>query len=160
MSDVSLQLPEMALRTASSPSNSPASRCSACRDRSGPAMCTRAARGPLGLVSPALKRSASGRLIPMRKSGDWWRHTQGERRAIFDGSSHRLARSLSCLPAIARALLRGGDPGEPHADLAWFEFFLAEAGAFGDLLAKRRSTPEWAHVDRELEVRVSRSTRA
>lgn len=118
---------------------------------------TRAERGPLDHASPGLKRpeSTSGCLIPMRKSDDWWRHTQDERRAIFEEGSHHIARSMKYLPAIARALLHSRDLGEPHDFLAWFEFDPADAGAFRDLLAELRSTPEWTYVDRELEIWVT-----
>ncbi|WP_200946873.1 MULTISPECIES: hypothetical protein [unclassified Roseateles] len=62
------------------------------------------------------------------------------------------------LPAIARRLHHGRDLGEaePFDFLTWFEFAPGHASAFDDLLAALRASPEWAYVDRELEIRLAR----
>ncbi len=39
--------------------------------------------------------------------------------------------------------------------LTWFEFAPADAGRLEDLVARLRAT-EWAYVDREVDVRLSR----
>lgn len=118
-------------------------------------------RGPLDQASPSLRRpeATSGCLIAIRKTDDWWRHTQDERRAIFEEGSHHIARSMKYLPAIARALLQSRDLGEPHDFLAWFEFAPTDVGAFSELLAELRSTEEWTYVNREVEVWVNQVDR-
>lgn len=61
-------------------------------------------------------------IIPITKSGAWWRLAQDERREIFEESSHHIAIGLEYLPAVARELYHGRDLGEPFDFLAWFEY--------------------------------------
>jgi len=97
-------------------------------------------------------------LIPIRKNAAWWALTQDERRAVFEVQSHHTEIGLRYLPAIARRLHHCRDLGEaePFDFLTWFEFAPEHASAFDDLLAALRASPEWAYVDRELELRLSR----
>lgn len=97
-------------------------------------------------------------LIPIRKSAAWWALTQDERRAVFEAQSHHTEIGLRYLPAIARRLHHCRDLGEdePFDFLTWFEFAPEHEAAFDALLAALRATPEWAFVDREVEIRLSR----
>lgn len=108
-----------------------------------------------GLGRPQARCAA---LIPIRKTAAWWALTQDERRAVFEAQSHHTEIGLRYLPAIARRLHHCRDLGEaePFDFLTWFEFAPEHASAFDDLLAALRATPEWAYVDRELEIRLSR----
>jgi len=107
-----------------------------------------------GLGRPAARCAA---LIPIRKTAAWWALTQDERRAVFEAQSHHTEIGLRYLPAIARRLHHCRDLGEaePFDFLTWFEFAPGHASAFDDLLAALRASPEWAYVDREVEVRLS-----
>lgn len=97
-------------------------------------------------------------LIPIRKSAAWWAMTQDERRAVFEAQSHHTELGLRYLPAIARRLHHCRDLGEDESFdfLTWFEFAPEHAAAFDALLAALRATPEWAFVEREVEIRLSR----
>jgi hypothetical protein len=97
-------------------------------------------------------------LIPMRKNAQWWAMTQDERRKIFEEQSHHTVTGLKYLPAIARRLHHCRDLGEhePFDFLTWFEFAKADTAAFDQLLVELRATPEWAFVDREVEIRLVR----
>ncbi len=108
-----------------------------------------------GLGRPAARCAA---LIPIRKTAAWWALTQDERRAVFEAQSHHTEIGLRYLPAIARRLHHCRDLGEaePFDFLTWFEFAPEHVSAFDDLLAALRASPEWAYVDRELEIRLSR----
>lgn len=108
-----------------------------------------------GLGRPEARCAA---LIPIRKNAAWWALTQDERRAVFEAQSHHIEIGLRYLPAIARRLHHCRDFAEPQPFdfLTWFEFAPAHASAFDDLLGALRATPEWAFVDREVELRLSR----
>jgi chlorite dismutase len=95
-------------------------------------------------------------LIPIRKSEAWWSMAQDERRAVFEDRSRHIALSMKYLPAVARRLHHARDLGEPFDFLTWFEFAPEHAAAFDDLLAELRASPEWAYVEREVEIRVRR----
>jgi hypothetical protein len=107
------------------------------------------------LGRPACTRAA---LIPIRKSTAWWAMTQDERRAVFEAQSKHIALGLQYLPAIARRLHHCRDLGtdEPFDFLTWFEYAPADAEAFEDLVGRLRATPEWAFVEREIDIRLSR----
>jgi hypothetical protein len=115
-------------------------------------------KGQLDAVSPPLGRAEATRaaLIPIRKSSKWWGLAQDERRAIFEERSHHIADSLKYLPRIARRLYHSRDLGEPFDFLTWFEFAPADSQAFEELVAMLRSREEWAFVDREVDIRLSR----
>lgn len=108
-----------------------------------------------GLGRPQATRGA---LIPLRKSDAWWALTQDERRAVFEEQSQHVRIGMKFLPAIARRLHHCRDlgPAEPFDFLTWFEYAPEETNAFDDLVAQLRSSPEWAYVAREVDIRVER----
>lgn len=106
-----------------------------------------------GLGRPASTRAV---LIPIRKTSEWWELAQDERRAIMEERSHHIGIGLEYLPAIARRLHHCREFGEPFDFLTWFEFAADHAGMFDEMLMRLRATEEWAYVEREVEVRVSR----
>jgi hypothetical protein len=97
-------------------------------------------------------------LISIRKSPAWWALTQDERRAVFEAQSHHIAIGLRYLPAVARRLHHCRDLGatEPFDFLTWFDYAPEHESAFDDLLATLRASPEWAYVDREVDIRLVR----
>jgi hypothetical protein len=114
----------------------------------------------LTAVSPLLGRieATAAALIPIRKSEAWWKLGQDERRAIFEESSGHIARSMRHLPAVARRLHHARDLGEPFDFLTWFEFAPQHADAFEDLVSELRTTEEWTFVEREVDIRLVRSS--
>ena len=104
-----------------------------------------------GIGRPQCTRAA---LIPIRKSDAWWALAQDERRALL-AESH-ITIGLDYLPAVARRLHHSRDIGEPFDFLTWFEYAPEHSGQFEDLVGRLRTTPEWSHVDREVDVRLSR----
>lgn len=96
-------------------------------------------------------------LIPIRKSAAWWDLTQEERRDIFEAQSHHIADSMKYLPAIARQLYHARDLGQPFDFLTWFEYAPEHADNFEHLVAHLRQTPEWAYVEREVDIRLTRA---
>ena len=96
-------------------------------------------------------------LIPIRKSPEWWALAQDERRTIFEERSRHIGIGLEYLPAVARRLHHGRDLGEPFDFLTWFEYPAAASDAFEELVSRLRATAEWRYVDREVDIRLSRS---
>ena len=98
-------------------------------------------------------------LIPIRKNAKWWALTQDERRQIFEEQSHHTQIGLEYLPAVARRLHHCRDLAEPEPFdfLTWFEFAKKDTAEFDRLLARLRATAEWNYVEREVEVRLSRT---
>lgn len=98
-------------------------------------------------------------LIPIRKNAAWWGMTQDERRRIFEETSHHNQIGLDYLPAIARRLhhCRDLNEAEPFDFLTWFEFAQEDTKAFDELLSRLRATEEWKYIEREVEVRFTRS---
>jgi len=45
---------------------------------------------------------------------------------------------------------------EPFDFLTWFEYAPQDAGAFDELVGRLRATEEWAYVDREVDIRLTR----
>lgn len=117
-----------------------------------------AERASLRSLEPTLGREDARRaaLIPITKSAEWWELAQDERREIFEERSRHIATGLRYLPAIARRLYHSRDLGEPFDFLTWFEYAASEATAFEELVGLLRATPEWRHVVREVDVRLSR----
>jgi chlorite dismutase len=113
-----------------------------------------AGQEPLGRVE-----STRAALIPIAKSEAWWELPQDERRRIFEESSHHVATGLEYLPDIARRLHHGRDLGEPFDFLTWFEFAPEHASAFEELVDRLRETEEWAYIEREIDIRLSRKRR-
>lgn len=105
-----------------------------------------------GLGRPEVTRAA---LIPIRKSEDWWKLAQDERREILEGQSRHIATGLNYLPAIARRLYHCRDIDEPFDFLTWFEYSPGDSDAFEELVDKLRKTTEWEYVDREVDIRLT-----
>ena len=106
-----------------------------------------------GLGRPA---SSCAALIPIRKSAAWWALTQDERREVFEAQSRHIGIGMAYLPAIARRLHHCRDlgPDEPFDFITWFEYAPGDEAAFDDLLAALRASPEWAYVEREVDLRL------
>jgi chlorite dismutase len=96
-------------------------------------------------------------LIPIRKSDAWWSMAQDERRVIFEERSRHIALSMKYLPAVARRLHHARDLGEPFDFLTWFEFAPEHEAAFDALLRELRASEEWRYVEREVEIRLTRT---
>ncbi|MBY0587085.1 chlorite dismutase family protein [bacterium] len=109
---------------------------------------------------PGRPEATRGVLIPIRKSSTWWTMTQDERRTIFEERSQHVAASMKYLPAIARRLHHSRDLGEPFDFLTWFEYAPKFERDFNELLAMLRASEEWAFVDREIDIRLTRSVPA
>jgi hypothetical protein len=95
-------------------------------------------------------------LIPIRKSPAWWALTQDERRTIFEEQSHHTRIGLQYLPAVARRLhhCRDLSGNEPFDFLTWFEFAPEHEDSFNQMVTELRASPEWAYVEREIDIRV------
>jgi len=119
---------------------------------------TEAERLALQTRQPPLGRASATKaaLIPVRKSDRWWSLAQDERRAIFEERSHHVDTGLRYLPAVARRLHHCRDLGEPFDFLTWFEYAPEDEKDFEQLLGQLRRTEEWAYVEREVDVRLSR----
>jgi Chlorite dismutase len=106
-----------------------------------------------GLGRPTARCAA---LIPIRKTAAWWAMTQDERREIFQARSQHIDIGLRALPAVARRLYHCRDlPGpQPFDFLTWFEFAPEHVGTFDDMLRALRASPEWHHVEREVDIRL------
>ncbi len=102
--------------------------------------------------------ATSAAMIPIHKRAEWWALPHHERRAIFEERSHHIAGTLAYLPRIARRLHHGRDLGEPFDFITWFEFAPADGAAFDELVGMLRATEEWTYVEREVDIRLSRST--
>ncbi|MEX2215522.1 MAG: chlorite dismutase family protein [Phycisphaeraceae bacterium] len=114
----------------------------------------------LNAVSPALGRveATCAALIPIRKSAAWWALAQDERRAIVEERSHHIDIGLHYLPAVARRLHHCRDLGaEPFDFLTWFEFAPCDVKPFEELVSRLRETDEWSYVEREMDLRLTRS---
>jgi len=98
-------------------------------------------------------------LIPIRKNAAWWALTQDERREVFEAQSAHIAIGLRYLPAIARRLHHCRDLGseEPFDFLTWFDYAPQDEAAFEQLLDALRRSPEWAYVEREVDIRLARA---
>lgn len=119
------------------------------------AMALRSRQAPLG--RPQATHAA---LIPIRKTPAWWALPQDERRAIYQDRSGHTSMGLNYLPQIARRLHHSHDLGEPFDFLTWFEFAPEHEGLFEQLLAELRATEEWTYVDREIDIRLERTSPA
>jgi chlorite dismutase len=108
-----------------------------------------------GLGRPIATHAA---LIPIRKTAGWWSLTQDRRREILEEQSGHIETGIRYLPAIARRLHHCRDLAteEPFDFLTWFEFSPADEPRFEELLGALRATREWDHVDREVDVRLTR----
>lgn len=111
-------------------------------------------RGQAGLHRPEATRAA---LIPIRKTPAWWGLAQDERRAIFEDQSRHNAIGMEYIPPVARQLVHCRDVGGEFDFLTWFEYAPEHADAFERLSDRLRATPEWRFVEREVDIRLSRS---
>jgi hypothetical protein len=85
-----------------------------------------------------------------------WALTQDERRELFESRSAHIATGLRYLPAVARRLHHGRDPGEPFDVITWFEYAPSRASAFEELVGELRRSEEWKYVVREVDIRLVR----
>ena len=113
----------------------------------------------LAAVQPPIGRpqATCAAWIPIKKSAAWWQLPQDERRAIFEDRSSHIATGLRYLPAVARRLHHSYDLDEPFDFLTWFEYAPADSDRFEELVRALRQTEEWRYVEREVDIRVSRS---
>jgi hypothetical protein len=97
-------------------------------------------------------------LIPIRKNAAWWALTQDERRSILEEQSSHIKIGLRYLPAVARRLhhCRDLSEDEPFDFITWFEYAPAHEAEFDALVAELRSSIEWSHVEREVDIRLER----
>ncbi len=116
-----------------------------------------------GLTELRAAQSALGRpeatcavLIPITKSAAWWALAQDERMGVFQRAHHH-AIGMPYVRAVARALYHSRDRGEPFDFLTWFEFAPGDTPAFDQLLAELRASEEWGYVEREVDIRLTRS---
>jgi chlorite dismutase len=95
-------------------------------------------------------------LIPIRKSAEWWQLAQDQRGAHFH-SAHTPV-GAPYVETIFRKLYHSRYLGTPYDFLTYFEFPVDEADTFRALLAALRATPEWAYVEEEHEVWMTKLT--
>ena len=120
-----------------------------------------ATRGELAQIS-AGESGPTAVLIPIRKTAQWWALAPEQRQAyVMAGAPQgHLAIGRRYAARIYRRLYQSRYlPGSDWDFLTYFEFPPGEAGVFADLLAELRDldeNPEWAFVDRETEIWLSR----
>ncbi len=107
-----------------------------------------------GLGRPRATRAA---LIPIRKTAAWWALAQDQRRALFEEQSHHIAIGEDYLPKVARRLHHSRELAEPFDFLTWFEYAPEDGESFEQLVRRLRATREWTYVDREVDIRLSRT---
>ena len=118
-----------------------------------------ATRGELSQISRASTGPVAV-LIPICKSAAWWALAQEERQAHFSPGRHpgHTALGRPFADRIYRRLYHARYlPGSSWDFLTYFEFPGSERQAFQELLALLRDpaqNPEWAFVERELEIRL------
>lgn len=101
-------------------------------------------------------------LIPIRKSAEWWALAREQRHALMmEGSPHgHLAIGQRYAARIYRRLYHARYlPGSEWDFLTYFEFPEDATAAFTELLGALRDVernPEWAFVDREIELWMTR----
>lgn len=108
-------------------------------------------------ADPGRPEATHAALIPIRKSEAWWALAQDERRKVFENKSQHIQTGLKYLPAIARKLYHCRDIGEPFDFLTWFEYAASDSAIFEELVATLRKTEEWNYVDREIDIRMTRT---
>ena len=102
-------------------------------------------------------------LIPIRKAASWWALGQDERQAYFTRGSRpgHTALGRPFAGRIYRRLYHARYlPASTWDFLTYFEFAEAHAEAFRELLSILRDpahNPEWAFVQRELEIWMRRA---
>ena len=114
---------------------------------------------------PAAGPDAVAVLIPVRKSAAWWALPADERAAHFrerPGRPGHTSVGAGYVDRVYRKLYHARYAVETtdHDFLTYFEFEKAHEPAFDTLLAKLRDpavNPEWEYVDREYEIRMTRT---
>ncbi len=121
-----------------------------------------ATRGALAQMS-AGPSGPTAVLIPIRKSAAWWALAQEQRQAYLEGSAARaghIAIGKRHAARIYRRLYHARYlPGSAWDFLTYFEFPSGDAAAFSELCAALRDpqqNPEWAFVEREVEIWMTR----
>lgn len=120
-----------------------------------------ATRGELARISSP-ESGPVAVLIPIRKSAEWWALAREERQALLmEGAPHgHLAIGQRYATRIYRRLYHARYlPGSEWDFLTYFEFPADTTSAFRELLAALRDVernPEWAYVDREVELWMTR----
>lgn len=102
------------------------------------------------------RQASRAALIPISKSESWWALAQDERRAVFEEQSRHIGIGLEYLPAISRRLHHSRELGEPFDFLTWFEYAPEDEAKFDAMLVRLRASAEWAYVNREVDIRLSR----
>jgi hypothetical protein len=107
-------------------------------------------------------------IIPIRKSDAWWAMAQDERQAFFVPGKHGRGHAAIGVPYADRIFrrlyhARYAAPATPQAErwdfVTYFEFPAGEEGLFRALLGELRdpaTNPEWAFVEREMEIWTTR----
>lgn len=100
-------------------------------------------------------------LILLRKRAEWWSLSQSERRDILEEQSHHIAIGMEYLPAIARRLLhcRDLDREAPFDFIGFLDYAPENEAEFDEMLSRLRATREWSFMDREIDIRLTRSPR-
>ncbi len=102
--------------------------------------------------------STRGALVLLKKDDAWWSMVQDERTDLLLKSRH-VEMGLKALPNVARRLHHVRDmPGwDGEWDfLTWFEYTPEDERLFDELLVGLRASPEWGHVEREVDIRLMR----
>jgi chlorite dismutase len=101
-------------------------------------------------------------LIPIRKNAEWWTLAREQRQAyVMEGAPNgHVAIGRRYAARIYRRLYQARYlPGSEWDFLTYFEFPTEETQAFTELLSELRDldrNPEWAFVDRETEIWMTR----
>ena len=74
--------------------------------------------------------------------------------------SHHIAIGMRYLPAVARRLLhcRDLDDQAPFDFIGYLDFSPENEAAFDEMLSQLRATREWSFMDREIDIRLVRSS--
>jgi hypothetical protein len=120
-----------------------------------------ATRSELARISAGEQRPRAV-LIPICKSSAWWGLAQDARQAYLDGTqtSGHVAIGRAHAARVYRRLYHARYlPGSQWDFLTYFEFPEEDTGRFQELLATLRDpahNPEWAYVEREVEIWMRR----
>jgi chlorite dismutase len=89
-------------------------------------------------------------LIPIRKSAEWWALAHDQRAAYFHKQHTPIGAPY--VETIFRKLYHARYNGSPYDFLTYFEFPAPATDTFRQLLKELRDSPEWAYVEDEFEV--------
>jgi len=107
-------------------------------------------------------------IIPLRKTDAWWALAQDERQAFFVPGKHGRGHAAIGFPYADRIFrrlyhARYAAPATARAErwdfVTYFEFTPDDEGLFRSLLGELRDpaiNPEWAFVEREMEIWTTR----